>query len=72
MNKPLLTMFTSRDIAAYEEICFDYAGGSEFTEEQKKTMELARQSGDAVYERCLCQAANCRGEQRHLLERREH
>ncbi|KAH6869029.1 hypothetical protein BKA70DRAFT_1132083 [Coprinopsis sp. MPI-PUGE-AT-0042] len=62
INKPLLTMFTSRDIAAYEEICFDYAGGSEFSEEQKKSMEEARKSGDAIYERCLCQAANCRGE----------
>ena len=33
-------MFTAREISAFEEISFDYQGDAEYTDEQKKDLEV--------------------------------
>ncbi|EGO23477.1 hypothetical protein SERLADRAFT_391489 [Serpula lacrymans var. lacrymans S7.9] len=56
IDKPLLTVFTSRDVEPYEELCFSYAG---IDDEDPSKAEVKR---DAVYGRCYCGAIGCRGQ----------
>ncbi|CAL1706969.1 unnamed protein product [Somion occarium] len=55
IEKPLLTIFTCRDVAKGEELCFSYFG--EMTaEELNENIE-----NDAIYAPCQCEAKNCTG-----------
>ncbi|CCM00400.1 uncharacterized protein FIBRA_02430 [Fibroporia radiculosa] len=59
LDKPLLTIFSLRDIAAGEELCFSYFGtGDDEVDDQD---EESRIYNDAVYVPCQCGAAQCRG-----------
>ncbi|KAI5989008.1 hypothetical protein EDD15DRAFT_2171820 [Pisolithus albus] len=55
INKPLLAVFTIRDVEPWEELCFSYYGDTE----QAKGKLIARE--DAVYVACSCGSANCLG-----------
>ncbi|KAI0665962.1 hypothetical protein C8Q78DRAFT_985350 [Trametes maxima] len=57
LDKPLLTIFTSRDVDPYEELCFSYFGPVD--DEDLKTKDPKKD--DAVYITCQCGASNCRG-----------
>ncbi|KIN96882.1 hypothetical protein M404DRAFT_972557 [Pisolithus tinctorius Marx 270] len=55
INKPLLAVFTVRDVEPWEELCFSYYGDAE----QANGRLIARH--DAVYVECSCGSANCIG-----------
>lgn len=71
-------IFSIRDIAAQEEICFNYMGmysgdedgdddgdgDDEYKEDRKEVAENEEKEGrkDPVYVPCECGAANCKGE----------
>ncbi|EAU87055.2 hypothetical protein CC1G_12392 [Coprinopsis cinerea okayama7 len=57
-EKPLLTVFTDRDIDPYEEICFNYTG-MDADEAKARVSEMAKT--DKIYEPCMCGAKNCCG-----------
>lgn len=64
INKPLLAVFTIRDVEPWEELCFSYYGDTEakresLAEQQAKGKLIARE--DAVYVACSCGSANCLG-----------
>ncbi|OBZ68122.1 Histone-lysine N-methyltransferase, H3 lysine-9 specific [Grifola frondosa] len=62
MEKPLLTIFTKRDVEPYEELCFSYFGDpDEDEDEAESSQESPNKVNDAVYAPCQCGAANCRG-----------
>ncbi|KAF8551875.1 SET domain-containing protein [Imleria badia] len=64
INKPLLAVFTTRDVEPWEELCFSYYGDSD---EKREEIEAARGTGEemerkhAVYAQCRCEADNCIG-----------
>ncbi|KAM5531648.1 hypothetical protein V8D89_014700 [Ganoderma adspersum] len=53
IDKPLLTMFTLRDVEPYEELCFDYNGVDADRVDPEKA--------GAVYVDCQCGTAKCKG-----------
>ncbi|PIL36073.1 histone methyltransferase [Ganoderma sinense ZZ0214-1] len=53
IDKPLLTIFTIRDVEPYEELCFDYNGASDDPVDPSKD--------GAVYVTCQCGTTNCKG-----------
>ncbi|KAI6129664.1 hypothetical protein EDD16DRAFT_1470945 [Pisolithus croceorrhizus] len=55
INKPLLAVFTIRDVEPWEELCFSYYGDTE----QANGKLISRD--DAVYVACSCGSANCLG-----------
>ncbi|KAI0633592.1 SET domain-containing protein [Trametes polyzona] len=58
LDKPLLTIFTCRDVEPYEELCFSYFGPMD----DEPGSELPKGApDDAVYVKCQCGAAICRG-----------
>lgn len=58
LDKPLLTIFTLRDVAPGEELCFSYFGRPDGDEEEEE--EPPAKYHDAVYIPCQCGARNCR------------
>ena len=58
MDKPLLTIFTCREVEAYEELCFSYFGQPD---DEVSEDHLPKKPDDAVYVTCQCGAPNCRG-----------
>lgn len=60
---PYLAFAAAKDIAAYEELTFDYNPAHQIEYELKKYKEKARskQSKSKKHTRCLCGAENCRG-----------
>ncbi|KAH9892737.1 hypothetical protein C8Q73DRAFT_649479 [Cubamyces lactineus] len=58
MDKPLLTIFTCREVEAYEELCFSYFGQPD---DEDSEDHLLKKPDDAVYVTCQCGAPNCRG-----------
>jgi len=74
IDKPLLAIFSRRDIEPNEEICFNYQGvypGDGDDDEEGDDDDTqgavgsdARSEGgvkDRIYEKCMCGAANCTG-----------
>lgn len=64
INKPLLAVFTIRDVEPWEELCFSYYGDTEakresLAEQQANGKLIAR--NDAVYVECSCGSTNCIG-----------
>ncbi|KAF9545523.1 SET domain-containing protein [Agrocybe pediades] len=66
--RPLLAVFTTKDIDVNEEICFSYSGDyPEDEEDPEKTsadpVKLAAKADkkDKIYEECRCGAVNCKG-----------
>ncbi|KAI0368276.1 SET domain-containing protein [Pilatotrama ljubarskyi] len=57
LEKPLLTIFTCRDVEPYEELCFSYFGTPDDEDADVTTQKI----DDAVYVTCQCGASNCRG-----------
>ncbi|KXN85111.1 Histone-lysine N-methyltransferase, H3 lysine-9 specific [Leucoagaricus sp. SymC.cos] len=70
VEKPLLVVFSTRDIAPHEEICFNYMGKyledeeteDENEDEDEKEQTAGEKRKDPVYIRCRCGARNCTGE----------
>ncbi|KAL0953660.1 hypothetical protein HGRIS_004861 [Hohenbuehelia grisea] len=56
MEKPLLTIFSSRDIKEGEEVCFSYSGAADDDEDTAGAPKK-----DAIYVVCRCGARNCTG-----------
>ncbi|KAI0048299.1 SET domain-containing protein [Auriscalpium vulgare] len=56
LEKPLLTLFTTRDVLPYEEVTFSYSGAPDDEDEP------VVKDRDAVYAACKCGAPNCRGQ----------
>ncbi|KAF8965469.1 hypothetical protein BDZ97DRAFT_783615 [Flammula alnicola] len=67
IQKPLLVIFSRRDIEANEEICFNYQGrypGEDDDEEGDVADDgasTADEKQDLIYMRCMCGAKNCTG-----------
>ncbi|KAI0823450.1 SET domain-containing protein [Trametes gibbosa] len=62
LDKPLLTIFTCRDVEPYEELCFSYLGQlDDDDEDDEEDNEEKDEKDDAVYVKCQCGAPNCRG-----------
>jgi len=67
IQKPLLAIFSRRDIEPYEEICFNYQGiyddeDDEDEDEGNDPRILDPDHGkDMIYVRCRCGAKNCTG-----------
>ncbi|KAI0759836.1 SET domain-containing protein [Trametes elegans] len=59
LDKPLLTIFTCRDVEPFEELCFSYFGEPDDDTGVEVPKEV--KDNDAVYVSCQCGAANCRG-----------
>ncbi|KAI8993916.1 SET domain-containing protein, partial [Trametes punicea] len=57
MDKPLLTIFTCRDVEPFEELCFSYFGQPD----DDMGIDTTQKLSDAVYVTCQCGAPNCRG-----------
>ncbi|OAX38802.1 SET domain-containing protein [Rhizopogon vinicolor AM-OR11-026] len=55
-NKPLLTVFTVREVEPLEELSFSYMGQID-----DDMVNHAKASNDAVYAECHCGSANCLG-----------
>ncbi|KII92279.1 hypothetical protein PLICRDRAFT_102901, partial [Plicaturopsis crispa FD-325 SS-3] len=58
IEKPFLTVFATRDILPFEELCFSYNPVDDDDDDDKSTSPVKQ---DAVYTACQCGAANCRG-----------
>ncbi|EPQ57399.1 SET domain-containing protein, partial [Gloeophyllum trabeum ATCC 11539] len=63
IEKPLLTVFTRRDVEAYEELCFSYTGPPDEDEvlQEEATGPSMPDHDDAIYVPCKCGARNCKG-----------
>ncbi|KZT72048.1 SET domain-containing protein [Daedalea quercina L-15889] len=61
LEKPLLTIFTRKDVAPGEELCFSYYGNDEDEDEEPENAAEVRNFDDAVYVQCRCGARNCKG-----------
>ncbi|KAF9462519.1 hypothetical protein BDZ94DRAFT_1165708 [Collybia nuda] len=62
LDKPLLTVFTRRDIEPFEELCFSYSGDYlEDDDEVRSPFCAADREDQAVYAKCACRARNCTG-----------
>ncbi|KAH9978866.1 hypothetical protein BGW80DRAFT_1165552, partial [Lactifluus volemus] len=57
LDKPLLALFTRRDVLPWEELCFSYTGYESDEEEDDPHVN----NGDAVYAPCLCGTRKCKG-----------
>ncbi|OSD07078.1 SET domain-containing protein [Trametes coccinea BRFM310] len=57
MDKPLLAIFTCRDVEPFEELCFSYFGQPD----DDTGIDTKPDKDDAVYVTCQCGAPNCRG-----------
>ena len=68
IQKPLLAVFTRRDIEPLEEICFNYQGeyddGDDDDDDDDDDDNLLDpdHGKDMIYVRCRCGAKNCTGE----------
>jgi len=58
LDKPLLALFTRRDVLPWEELCFSYVG---YDSDEEEDEDIHANNGDAVYAPCLCGAQNCKG-----------
>ncbi len=64
IQKPLLAVFSIRDIEPNEEICFNYQGkypgdeDDEDAQEEEIDMDVPK---DKIYQKCECGSENCRG-----------
>ena len=64
IQKPLLVVFSIRDIEPDEEICFNYQGrypgdeDDDDTQEEEIDVDIPK---DKIYQKCECGAPNCRG-----------
>ncbi|KJA17689.1 hypothetical protein HYPSUDRAFT_146188 [Hypholoma sublateritium FD-334 SS-4] len=72
VEKPLLVIFSLRDIEANEEICFNYQGdypgdddesrdGEGNEEGKEEGPSMAAEARDSIYQKCRCGARNCTG-----------
>ncbi|KAG1884046.1 hypothetical protein F4604DRAFT_1734514 [Suillus subluteus] len=59
LEKPLLTIFTRRDVEPFEELSFSYMGCID--DDMIFKAKNAKKSNDAVYAECHCGSANCLG-----------
>jgi histone-lysine N-methyltransferase SUV39H len=59
IDKPLLTVFTKRDVEPSEELSFSYMGCID--DDMIFKAKNAKKSNDAVYAECHCGSANCLG-----------
>lgn len=69
IQKPLLVVFSIRDIEPDAEICFNYQGiypGEEDDEDESLQDEESDEPKDKIYTKCLCGAENCRGSSNSL------
>ncbi|KAL7280548.1 hypothetical protein ACG7TL_005480 [Trametes sanguinea] len=57
IDKPLLVIFTCRDVEPFEELCFSYFGRLD----DDTGMTTKPDKDDAVYVTCQCGAPDCRG-----------
>ncbi|KAJ6551653.1 SET domain-containing protein [Mycena capillaripes] len=55
IRKPVMTLFSKRDIAAGEELCFSYQGYEPDADDGGK------EGSRSIVNKCYCGAANCRG-----------
>ena len=68
IEKPLLIVFSNKDIASYEEICFNYMGsysedeGDDDNECENEDEVHGEKRKDAVYRPCMYGAKKCKGE----------
>jgi SET domain-containing protein len=75
IQKPLLVVFSIRDIEPDAEICFNYQGTypgeeDEDEEDESRPEEDNDEPKDKIYTKCLCGARNCRGDvSRHCFMR---
>ncbi|KAG2128685.1 hypothetical protein DEU56DRAFT_741748 [Suillus clintonianus] len=56
IEKPLLTVFTKREVEPFEELSFSYMGNID-----DDAAKNAKANNDAVYAECHCGSANCLG-----------
>ncbi|KAF8271272.1 hypothetical protein EI94DRAFT_1770486 [Lactarius quietus] len=64
IDKPLVALFTRRDVLPWEELCFSYTGYESDEEGEARgevTEQVRANNGDAVYAKCLCGAKRCTG-----------
>jgi [histone H3]-lysine9 N-trimethyltransferase SUV39H len=66
IQKPLLAIFSRRDIEPFEEICFNYQGiyddsDDEDDEDDDGKLLDPDHGKDMIYVRCQCGAKNCTG-----------
>ncbi|KAJ6617569.1 hypothetical protein B0H10DRAFT_1308305 [Mycena sp. CBHHK59/15] len=59
LEKPLLTLFSTRDIAADEELCFSYKGRDPLLDDDDDNERIG--PGHSIRNECLCGAENCDG-----------
>jgi len=57
IEKPLLTLFAKRDVAAGEELCFSYQGYDPDDLDEAEVQDKAH----SIVNKCLCGAARCTG-----------
>ena len=71
IEKPLLTVFSRRDIEPFEEICFNYQGKYDDEDDEEDDEEDGDHMNpdpdpdhvkDMIYVACRCGAKNCTGE----------
>ncbi|KAI0302568.1 hypothetical protein BC826DRAFT_421283 [Russula brevipes] len=61
-DKPLLALFTRRDVLPWEELCFSYTGyDSDAEDDEDEHLHERGNNGDAVYAKCLCGTSKCKG-----------
>jgi len=68
INRPMLAIFTFRDVEPYEELCFSYFG----PQDEPQSMECLSSSDndmDAGYIKCHCGASNCTGKVFEIAKR---
>ncbi|KAI9507899.1 hypothetical protein F5148DRAFT_980721 [Russula earlei] len=58
LDKPLLALFTRREVQPWEELCFSYTG---YDSDEEDDGDIHVNNGDAVYAPCLCGAKRCKG-----------
>ncbi|KAF8154816.1 hypothetical protein B0H34DRAFT_660281 [Crassisporium funariophilum] len=68
IEKPLLVIFSRRDIEPFEEICFNYQGNYP-GEEDDNDSDGSDPEKDVIYVKCRCGAKNCTGELFDLVSR---
>jgi len=66
VQKPLLVVFSIRDIDPDEEICFNYQGtypgdDDDDDDDESDVHEDSEKPKDNIYKKCLCGAKDCKG-----------
>ncbi len=64
IQKPLLVVFSNRDIDPDEEICFNYQGiypGDDDDDDETEVHEDDEKPKDNIYKKCLCGTKDCKG-----------